>query len=64
MFYFDTAKKLTERVKDVSSSSWSDGNVPDDIATTPMEASRLTSGSFNSTSGWNPDGSQWVYFHQ
>ncbi|KAF9638010.1 hypothetical protein BFW01_g8907 [Lasiodiplodia theobromae] len=64
VFYFDTAKKLNDRVKDVSSSTWSDGKVPDDVATTPMEASRLTSGSFNSTEGWNPDGSQWVYFHQ
>ncbi|PIG84419.1 hypothetical protein AARAC_002331 [Aspergillus arachidicola] len=59
--YLDGSAKVADRVKVLSQGSWEDGKV-DGISTNPASVSRIGGGAFNG-SGWNPDGSQWVYFN-
>ncbi|KAE8315972.1 hypothetical protein BDV41DRAFT_574352 [Aspergillus transmontanensis] len=59
--YLNGSAKVADRVKVLSEGSWEDGKV-DGISTSPASVSRITGGAFNG-SGWNPDGSQWVYFN-
>ncbi|KAJ1711539.1 hypothetical protein AFGD_008259 [Aspergillus flavus] len=59
--YLDRSAKVADRVKILSEGTWKDGKV-DGISTNPASISRITGGAFNG-SGWNPDGSQWVYYN-
>ncbi|KAE8139373.1 hypothetical protein BDV38DRAFT_291441 [Aspergillus pseudotamarii] len=59
--YLDRSAKVADTVKVLSEGTWKDGKV-DGISTNPASVSRITGGAF-SGSGWNPDGSQWVYFN-
>ncbi|KAE8154834.1 hypothetical protein BDV25DRAFT_82766 [Aspergillus avenaceus] len=60
--YLDSSTKVVDKVKVLSKGTWEDGQVTG-IETNPATNSRLTGASFNGTTGWNPKGSQWVYYN-
>nr|ACR43470.1 developmental-specific protein Ssp1 [Sclerotinia minor] len=64
LLYMNKDKQLTEKVKRMKGDNpiWEDVKIPDEVRKGPEQYSKLTSDSFNQSSGWNPNGSQWAYF--
>ncbi|KAB8071115.1 hypothetical protein BDV29DRAFT_197622 [Aspergillus leporis] len=60
--YLDPSAKIAEKVKILSEETWQDGQTTG-VTKNPTSTSHITGGSFNGSSGWNPNGSQWVYFN-
>ncbi|KAF7596818.1 protein kinase ssp1 [Aspergillus hancockii] len=60
--YLDPSARVAEKVKVISEGTWKDGQSTG-ITKNPVSTSRITGGSFNGNTGWNPNGSQWVYFN-
>jgi len=62
VLYINQSNQLVEKARELPSGSWQNIALADPVKKGPVQNSRLTSGSYNHGSGWNPLGSQWVYF--
>ncbi|KAI9641738.1 hypothetical protein NHQ30_009594 [Ciborinia camelliae] len=64
LLYMNVDHFLMEKVKRMKGDNpiWEDVKIPDEVKKGPEMYSRMAGDAFNSGSGWNPNGSQWVYY--
>ncbi|KAB8302169.1 hypothetical protein EYC80_005616 [Monilinia laxa] len=62
LLYINSSNQLVEKVKKLSSNTWESVTLEDAVKKGPEPNSRLAGAAYNFNGGWNPEGSQWVYY--
>lgn len=62
LLYINSSNQLVEKVKKLSSNTWESVTLEDAVKKGPEPNSRLAGAAYNFDGGWNPEGSQWVYY--
>ncbi|ESZ96295.1 developmental-specific protein Ssp1 [Sclerotinia borealis F-4128] len=62
LLYINSSHELVEKVKKLATNTWEGVTLEDVVKKGPEMNSRLAGAAYNFNGGWNPEGSQWVYY--